>query len=176
LTSQDAVLPRILGIAFGRLDAPVQRLHGAGAARYRGSASVEQGESWLSSLACRVAGLPRSGRELPLELSVEMAAPGEIWTRYFSGSAPMVSRVSEHDGRLIEQLGPARLVFELSEAQGVLHWRGMSLRVFGMPVPRWAFDFRARVSGGQTHYRFSICARMALVGLLIRYEGVLHVP
>jgi hypothetical protein len=175
MSSEGTVLPRILGTAFARLDASVQRLHRAGTMEFRGSAKVERGEGWLPSLVCHLAGLPRNVTGGPLRFTVETEGESEIWTRHFGGSGPMTSRVQYHRGLLRERLGPALLDFELSEAQGVLHWRAAKLRVFGIPVPRRLFDFNAQVRGQGEEYHFAITARLALVGTLIRYEGVLHV-
>lgn len=175
MDTPNAVLPRILGPAFGRLDGPVRKLHRASSAEYRGEASVERGRGWLAALGCSLASLPHNVNAGPLRFSVDTEDDVEIWTRHFNGSSPMVSRVLAHGGLLQEDLGPARLHFELTEAQGALLWRAVKLRVFGIPIPRGAFDFRARVSGHGDLYHFEISAWLALAGLLIRYEGVLHV-
>jgi hypothetical protein len=170
-----ALFPRLLGAAFNRLDAPLQHVHGGVSGAYRGTASVERGEGWLASLACGLARLPCNTPEAPLRFCLRSGGQEELWTRHFSGSRPMVSRVWQEGGHLVERLGPATLHFVLSEADGVLHWHAESLSVMGIPVPRRAFDFQAWVRGRGARYRFEIDARMAVVGRLIRYRGVLDV-
>ena len=165
----------LLGAAFHRLDAPVRRLHGGESGEYRGTASVERGEGWLAALACHIAGLPRSVSDAPLKFLLRSDGQGETWTRCFGGSRPMQSRLWVHEGLLAERLGPATLRFALFEQNGVLHWQAQSLRVFGLPLPRRAFNFQARVRGRGGRYRFEIHARLAFVGRLIRYRGILDV-
>jgi hypothetical protein len=49
------------------------------------------------------------------------------------------------------------------------------MRILGLPLPRAAFDFRARVHGMGGTYHFEVHARIFGIGTLIRYAGVLHV-
>lgn len=170
-----APFPHLLGTAFGRLDTALRAVHGGRSAEYNGSATVERGSGWLAQLACRVAGLPRSVRNAPLRFLLEVDGEGEQWTRFFAGSAPMRSRVWAQGPYLVERLGPSVTRFELTERDGTLLWRSAGLRLLGIPVPRWAFDFQARVRGRGACYRFEIDASLALIGRLIRYQGELHV-
>jgi hypothetical protein len=176
MSNQDAVLPRLLGDAFDRLDLPVRQIHSRASGEYRGTATVERGTSWLAQLACRLARLPKSAIDAPVRFTVDKNSGRETWSRYFSGSGPMVSTVEVAGDLLVEQLGPARLQFQLTEEAGVLLWQAVGLRVFGVPIPRRTYEFEARVRGRGARYRFEIDARMAIMGRLIRYQGVLDVP
>lgn len=169
------LFPTLLGAAFERLDAPVQALHRGVPMEYIGIATVERGSSWLARIACIVAGLPVDVKDAPLRFRLSVDRQGEEWVRFFSGSAPMSSRVWAKDGCLVERLGPSVTRFRLTEQGGVLNWRSVSLHVLRIPIPRWAFEFQARVCARDTRYRFEIDARLALVGTLIRYEGELDV-
>jgi hypothetical protein len=173
--SNSPLFVRLLGDAMDRLDAPVRQLHRGASREYRGSATVERGRGFLVNRFCDWGRLPRSVTDAPLRFRLDVNGESETWTRFFSGSGPMVSRVAAVGGLLRERLGPAQLDFELSERQGVLHWRAVKLRVWGIPVPRVAYDFRARVSGKGAQYRFEIEAHLSWVGLLVRYQGVLDV-
>ena len=175
MMSDANLFERLLGDALQGMNAPVRRLHRGASAEYRGSATVERGRSFLANGFCDWGRLPCSVSDAPLRFRLDVDGESETWTRFFSGSGPMVSRVEASGGLLREQLGPAQLDFELSVRQGVLYWRAVKLRVWGIPVPRAAYDFRARVSGEGTQYRFEIEAHLALVGLLVRYQGVLDV-
>jgi Domain of unknown function (DUF4166) len=173
--SSGILFRQLLGAAFDRLDAPVRAIHEGRGAQYRGSATVERGAGWLAQLACRVAHLPQDVRNAPLSFRLEVQGSTEEWTRCFSGSVPMQSRLSTDGALLVEHLGPAVARFELTERDGALLWQAVSLRVLGIPIPRRAFDFRARVRGRGPWYRFEIDAHLALIGRLIRYQGELHV-
>jgi hypothetical protein len=175
MMSEVTLFARLLGDALQRLNAPVRRLHRGVSAEYRGRATVERGKGILVNRFCDWGHLPRSVSDSPLRFRLEVNGESETWTRFFSGSGPMVSQVEASGGLLRERLGPAQLDFELSERQGVLHWRAVKLHVWRIPVPCSAFNFNARVSGEGTQYRFEIEAHLALVGLLVRYQGVLDV-
>jgi Domain of unknown function (DUF4166) len=175
MNSQNALFERLLGDAFHRLDAPLRVVHQGVGAEYSGAATVERGTGWLARLACRAARLPHSVRNAPLHFRLVVEGESEEWTRYFQGSGPMRSRLRVEAGVLVEQLGPAVARFKLTERDGALLWRAVSLRVLGIPIPGWAFDFQARVRGRGPWYRFEIDAHLALIGRLIRYQGELHV-
>lgn len=170
-----SLFPQLLGEAFARLDAPLRLVHRGSGADLHGIATVERGTGWLAQLACRVARLPRSVRNGPLRFELVVDAESEQWTRYFAGSGPMRSRLRLDGATLVERLGPAVARFELTERDGALLWQAVGLRVLGIPVPGWAFDFQARVRGRGPWYRFEIDAHLALIGRLIRYQGELHV-
>jgi len=72
-------------------------------------------------------------------------------------------------------LGPSVTDFRLTVKEGVLHWEAVRLWVLGVPLPRYAFDMRARVCAHGERYRFQIDARLHLLGALISYEGELDV-
>jgi hypothetical protein len=164
----------LLGTAFEKLDAPVQKVHGGDAGAYQGIASVERGSGWLAWMACIVARLPPTMREAPLQFELRTCGVQEIWTRWFADAPPMSSRLEARDDQLLEHLGPATVQFALQVNGTTLQWEATRLRVFGIPLPRRAFQFNAHIHGDGGQYHFAIEARLAGVGLLIRYEGTLR--
>jgi hypothetical protein len=87
----------------------------------------------------------------------------------------MASRLRADGTHLVEHLGPARVRFALKTEQGSLCWHAIGLKVFGLALPRRAFDLRARVGGKDGQYRFLIEVSVAGLGDLVRYEGTLAV-
>jgi hypothetical protein len=164
----------LLGTAFEKLDAPVQRVHGGNAGTYQGTASVERGAGWVAWMACTVARLPPTMRDAPLRFELRTRGAEEIWTRWFADAPPMSSRLEARDDLLLEHLGPATVQFALQLTGTALKWEATRLRIFGIPLPRRAFQFEALVRGDGGQYRFAIEARLAGAGLLIRYEGTLR--
>ena len=54
-------------------------------------------------------------------------------------------------------------------------WRDLTHAYCPPQLPRFAFELLARISALEGQYHFAIEARVAGLGMLIRYEGVLHV-
>jgi len=169
------LFPGLLGAEFQRLDAPVRELHRGAGGDWRGSASVTRAKGWVAAIACRVAGLPPDMRDAPLRFELRSDARQEIWTRWFGSSTAMSSRLQADGRHLVEHLGPAKVRFALQVEQGSLHWQAVGLKVFGLALPRRAFDLRARIDGKDGQYHFLIEVRVAGLGALIRYEGRLGV-
>jgi hypothetical protein len=168
---------RLVGEGWGSLDEPVRRFHLR--ARGAGTFAVRRGEGRVARVVARLLGLPEGGEEVPLRLSVEPHGGGERWRRNFAGRE-FVTEQGEHAvGLMAERTGPFELLFRLTAEGGALAYRqeGAALRVRSLRVslprlfaPRVEAWERADAGGG---VRVSVCVTAPLVGLLIRYEGLL---
>jgi hypothetical protein len=169
---------RLVGEGWDGLDEPVRRLHLR--ARGAGLFAVRRGEGRVARVVARLMGLPRGGEAVPLVLSVEPHGGGERWRRNFDGKE-FVTEQSEHAGALLrERTGPFELLFRLHVEGGALAYRqeGAALRVGSLRVkmPRLLaprVEARERAAGGG-RVRVSVCVTAPLVGLLIRYEGLVR--
>ena len=96
----------------------------------------------------------------------------ETWQRDFGG-APMVSRLREWNGRLVERLGLVEFVFSLGAHDGEILWATTGVRLFGViPLPSsWFARVRCRERERNGRYEFLVEAALPLIGPLIRYEG-----
>lgn len=166
---------RVLADRFDALPGRVRELHDvARATRWAGRADVERSDSLAGRLVVAFAGLPAAGRDQPLTVTFAPAGGQEIWTRTFSGRV-FRSVQGENWGRLWEQVGPARLTFDVLVGPEGLSLRIGSLRVLGVPVPARLLptaETREWEDGGR--YHFSVVARAPLIGLLVRYQGWLE--
>jgi hypothetical protein len=168
---------RLVGDGWGGLDEPVRRLHLR--ARGAGVFAVRRGEGRVARVVARLLGLPRSGEEVPLLLSVEPHGGGERWRRNFAGRE-FVTEQSEHAGALLlERTGPFELLFRLTAEGGALAYRqeGAALRVRSLRVrlPRMlapSVEAVERADAGGV--RVSVCVTAPVAGLLIRYEGTVR--
>ena len=166
---------RLVGEGWGGLDERVRRFHlcRSGAGMF----AVRRGDGRIARVVARLMGLPVGGEAVPLLLSVEPHDSGERWRRTFDGKE-FVTEQSEDAARLLaERMGPFELLFRLSVEEGALAYRheGALLRVRRLRVrlprllaPRVEAWERADESG----VRVSVCVTAPLVGLLIRYEGL----
>jgi hypothetical protein len=169
---------RLVGEGWGGLDEPVRRFHLRGSGT--GVFAVRRGRGRIARLVARLMGLPSGGEDVPLLLSVEPLGEGERWRRTFAGK-DFVTVQNEHAARLLaERTGPFELLFRLKVEEGALAYRhaGAALRAgrlrFNLPrilaphVEAWE---RADEGGD---VRVSVCVTAPLVGLLIRYEGLVR--
>lgn len=169
---------RLVGDDWNVLDEPVRRLHLR--ARGAGLFAVRRGESRLARVVAHLLGLPGGGAAVPLLLSVEPHEGGERWRRTFAGQ-DFVTLQSEHAGPLLlERNGPFEMLFRLSVEDGALVYRQeraalrvgvLKVRLPRLLAPRVEAWERAEKDGG---VRVSVCVTSPLVGLLIRYEGLVR--
>ena len=170
---QPTLFQQALGAAFFNLPAPVRRLHALrGTACYAGIASVERGRNPLARLCARVAGLPGAMQDVPITVDFSADARGETWRRDFGGTR-MQSRLAFKDGLLRERIGPLQFRHALLANGGAIWWRVAGVRLFGvLPLPaRWFRGVRCCEQGDDARYRFTVEARMPVIGQVIRYEG-----
>lgn len=166
---------RVLGDRFETLPERVRALHSVTqTTSWSGRADVERGPSLPARLLAAIAGLPLAGRDQPLTVTFTPDNGEEIWTRTFARHV-FRSVQGEADGRLWEQVGPARLAFELTAGPNGLSLKISGLRVLGVPVAGWLLPTavtREWEEGGR--YRFSVAVHVPLIGLLVRYDGWLE--
>lgn len=184
-TSQDeiglgtAVFERALGEAdFMALPAAIRAFHEAIAPpAWQGRAEVERGGGRAARLLCRLFGLPETGRDLPLTVSVERgeeaASSYELWTRNFAGRRFSSRLDLDRRGELCERCGPFR--FRLSPEAGpsglALPIAGWSL--FRLPLPRMLMpraEAREQVDE-DGRFRFDVRLTLPFFGLLAHYRG-----
>lgn len=165
----------LLGAQFDALPEAVRAVHsGEASTMLTGRCDVERGASRLSALIGLVAGLPKAGRDVPLRVRIERDAARECWTREFAGR-PMRSVLCAREGVLEERLGPGTFRFALERFPGGLRWRLVGARILGVPMPlAWFAGVEARESAEDGAYRFDVCARLPVAGLLVRYRGALE--
>jgi hypothetical protein len=169
------LMPDLLGTAFETLDAPLHAVHRGTGGEWSGTATVRRGRNPLARLACRIAGLPAPMQQAPITVRIDVTGARECWTRRFGTAGPMSSRLWQHGSLLFEQLGPVRTGVQLAVQKGELQWRGMTMSILGVPLPRWAFEVTARICAADAAYRFEVTVWLAAIGELIHYEGQLDV-
>jgi hypothetical protein len=162
------------------LPAPVQAFHRAESpAVWTGAADIEAGRGLLARLIGRLIGLPTSGRDVPVVVSVERVgrrdgrAPDEIWTRNFGGKR-LTSRLSIGPrGGLTERFGSISFRLMLDARREGLVWSLTGWRCCGVPMPRWLAprsDAREFASD-DGRFRFDVRVTVPLVGDLVHYCG-----
>ena len=174
---------RLVGAGWGELDEAVRRFHPRGAGvRAAGTFKVRRGEGRFVSLLARLLNLPESGEAVPLLLRVTPHDGGERWRRSFAGR-DFTTEQREGAGLLLaERAGPVEMLFRLTAEGGALVYRqaGVALRLGGLSVrlPRrlaTRVEASERAAEGGRGVRVSVCVTAPLVGLVIRYEGLIMI-
>ena len=167
----------LMGAAFARLAAPVQRFHRLqGKVVLTGEVDIEGPRHFATKLLAWALGAPRRSQHGPLRFELDADAEREIWTRHFP-TRTMRSVLCKTSRGLTEKLGMATLTFELRERDGILSMHLQRFHVLGLPMPRWLMPtVRAEESGQGDRFVFDVEAGMPLLGRVSRYRGFLMVP
>lgn len=157
------------------LPARVRALHAReGLRRYRGQAEVTRGSGTVSRFCAWVADLPPAWHGA-VDVEIDASDGIEAWTRRF-GAHVMRSRLRARSGLLCERLGLMRFGFRLGVDGGAVTWRVERAWALGIPLPRaWFSGVRAREYEADGHYRFEVSAALPAAGLVVAYQGWLHV-
>ena len=170
----------ILGGDFARLAEPVRRLHSLDReATTSGLSDITVDRGFLPWLICLLAGLPRSGRDVPVSVRFVPDGKGrEHWYRRFAErryDSEMRAAESASPPLLIEQFGPFGLYFRLTRRGETIDWTLVKWRMLGVPMPRWTMPTVAcNESGDGDRFVFDIDAIFPIAGHVIHYRGWLR--
>ncbi|HEY5802459.1 MAG TPA: DUF4166 domain-containing protein [Lysobacter sp.] len=169
------------GAGFAQLHPLLQSLHLHGG-RLSGQATLRFGSGLAGVLGRRMArrlGVPIQAGPHRLEVEIGHDCGTLQWNRCFDGSHWVRSSFhpSGHwpDGVWLERTGPIELALAVEVVDGGWHWRTVSLRVHGLPVPRWLVP-RSTAYKHIEHdrYRFHVGFGMPLLGEVFSYSGLLR--
>ena len=133
------LLPEVLGETYQQLPKEIQALH-AGDSVYEaeGSCEVFGASNFLTAMAAKLGGMPPSGVDVPVRLSIQPQGSSEIWSRKFGDVllATTQKLYGSDKNQLIEFLGPGGIVLNVEASQKGLFLNSCGLRLFGViPVP-----------------------------------------
>ena len=162
----------ILLSEFDAVAPAVQHFHHAFGTVFAGEAEITGATNRLARMARLIAGLPRPGRFVPVQVTVTAAPDGHRWVRDFAGRK-FVSRFVAADGLLQEHTGALRFAFHLFVRDGRIMMAFRRWWLWGVPLPA-AFGPRVVASEGedaQGRYRFDVRVALPLIGELVAYRG-----
>lgn len=173
--SAQTLYEKVMGEAFGRLSAPIRQFHRhSGFHQFFGWVEVDAPTSVAAALIARCLGTPLRASKGPIRFELEARPDSETWNRFFP-SRFMSSRLVEREGRVVENLGVARLTFRLLEQDGELEMRLERMHFFGIPCPTWLMpQVTAKEVGVAENLHFHVQASMPLIGTVTRYRGYLE--
>jgi hypothetical protein len=175
--SAPSLYARLLGPAFERLPPALQSIHDARRVkRYSGRGKVRRGAGLIARIIGRFAGLPASGADIPIEVTINATRDGEDWIRKF-GTQRMQSRLTDRKQRLEERLGLMVLTFDLSVQQERIVWSLHGARLALLPLPlTWLLSCAASEGIDDGRYDFDVSAHVRGIGLIVHYKGWLVEP
>ena len=168
---------RLIGEAFDHLPAAVRQVHSPnGTLRTAGRAEVVGAGTPAARLLCLLAGLPRPGRDVPVEVTFTPVGRAEHWRRRFSSrryASIMTAGDGADAGRLIEHFTPLfALVFRLEARADGLHWQVERWRFVGLPLPAWTTPRIHAVEADQDgRFVFDVRVAFPLIGPVVDYRG-----
>ena len=175
--SVGSLYQRVMGPEFLQLPAAVQQFHTLqGNSELNGWVEVQAPGTFVARCLARCLGAPLTDEQGPLRFELETDGDSERWVRHFPRKT-MQSRLGGVSGRIVEQLGSARLTFALRATPETLQMKLVSLQFLGLPCPRWLLPaVVAEESAGLGRLHFRVRASMRLVGVVASYRGYLDLP
>jgi hypothetical protein len=171
---------RILGDAWHELPEPLRRMHDCKRPTAAvGKADICRGHNPLARLIAWVVGFPKSGRQVPVQVTFIPEARGERWTRTF-GSQSFTSVQTEGRGKsrhlLAERFGPLTFDLALVVEGSKLCFVVRRWSLWGLPLPPslapGGDSFEVVVDG---RFNFDVEIRQRFIGLIVGYRGWLEV-
>ncbi len=167
---------RVLGDAWPALPEALRLMHDPGRDLTAvGAADVERGTGLLSQAIAELFGLPRGGRNIPVEVSFQARDQGETWRRSFADRS-FQSVQSAGRGRdealLCERFGPLTVGLALLPDEGKLRLVVRQWNVLGLPLPAsWAPRADDWESAEDGRFNFHVRLSHPLTGLIVSYRG-----
>ncbi len=168
---------QLLAAGFAQLPEPVRQLHGLAAdTRTAGRAEIVTAPGLLPWLMCRLAGLPRAGRDVPVTVSFQIdGRGGEYWRRRFAGrryASSFRAGGNRSEALLVERFFPFIFDHRLTPSEKGLAWRVVGWRFLGVKLPGWSVPtINCFESGEDERFVFDIDVVFPLIGPVIHYRG-----
>lgn len=174
--STASMYERAMGESFDRLPPAVRRFHRlVGSQELHGWVDTDAPSTLGARLLARCLGTPLRATSGPIRFELKAAPEVETWTRHFPAQR-MTSKMRLEVRSIVEQLGAARLTFDLCEADGRLEMRLQGLHFLGVPCPRWLLPrVIAEETGQGDSLHFRVQASLPIIGTVTSYRGHLTV-
>lgn len=162
------LVERVMGAAFGQLDAEVQALH-------RGSGIRSGRIDVHTAPLARLFGFPPSAKGAMLWFAVREEDGNAIWMRQIN-DRELRSELSAAGPHLAERMSGMTVISEPVCEAGALVLCPLAMRAFDIPLPQALWPkVTMREWGEDGRYRFRVEIRAPLTrGRLLAYEGWLN--
>jgi hypothetical protein len=175
--SARSLYQQVMGADFLLLPIPLQQFHALqGTHVLSGWVEVRAPASFAAQILARCLGAPLDAQRGSIRFELESSSTSEHWIRHFPGKT-MESRLRQISGRIVENLGAARLTFALRASTEKLEMQLVRLHFLGVPCPRWLLPSvvaEETASIGRLHFR--VQASLPFIGVVAQYQGHLGLP
>jgi hypothetical protein len=178
LTGRVPLFQRILGNSWERLAPAIRELHSVtSTASFAGRCSVVRGRNVLAWIIATVIGFPQAGQDQDIHVQLVVQGTGERWTRStgrrsFSSTQRPGRGASKHLVR--EAFGPICIDMALVVEGCNLRYIARRWSAFGVPMPLFLGPRTNTVESVMNgKFKFDVEIRLPLIGLVVRYVGVL---
>ncbi len=163
---------QVLGEAFTRLPAAVQRFHRlSGHQTLSGWVETRPPGSVLARLLAICLGTPQQATSGAIRFELLASPEQETWTRHFPLKT-MRSRFRRIGSLVEERLGASTLRFKLHATGTGLAMELTGMRFLGVPCPRWLQPtVVAKEHGDADRLHFEVSAALPLIGTVANYRG-----
>ncbi len=173
-------VPAWFGTRFGQLHPLLQTLHQHGGT-LRGTVQLGMADGWSGRLARWVArrqGWPPEPGSYGFEVVITHQDGYLHWQRCFERQKPLLSLFKPvgnmADGWWEEQTGAFTLRLQVDTDDGGWHWRCLSMRFHGWPLPQWLFPrLQAYKKIEDGRYRFHVGFAWPWGATFLSYAGLL---
>jgi hypothetical protein len=169
---------RILGQAWAQLASEIRQLHSVTAASsFVGRCTVDRGRNPLAWLIATAVGFPKAGADQSISVQLTREGDGERWVRT-SGGSTFSSIQMPGRGRsewlVRERFGPVSVDMALVVDGQTLHYIVRRWALFGISLPLFLGPRSTAVeSVMEGKFCFDVTLSHPLIGLIVRYRGVL---
>ena len=168
---------KVMGARYADLLPAVQALHRTGMGRrFEGRAMVTRGKNPLSHIVAAVMGFPKSGKDVPVTVTIQPHFNGETWVRQF-GESKFESTHRIGMGRwarhITESFGPMSVHMAILEDEGRMRMVTQGWSLLGIPLPKFLRPggdvFETQDADGR--FVFHVDLKAPIFGRLCKYEG-----
>lgn len=167
------IISKKMGASYDRLSPVIREVH-SGKKVIEGVIRVERG-GLLADAICALFRFPKQNHKCSLRVECHHSSNRILWVRNFDGLILRSNFISSGD-LLCEQMGPLRMFFYPVENDGVLEYRFLKTKFFGIPLPKiFSPKIYAREYEVDGVYCFSVKVSVFAVGKVLAYGGSMEV-
>ena len=172
----NALFQSALKDEYAHLPKPLQDAHLVTSYKtLAGTVDVQRGKNPLANLIALLFGFPKTQKDAPIKVSMDLQGEKEIWTRTIGKSA-FKSVLSEGQNRneIFERFGPVKFKIKLLHRDGRLHYGLDIARFLGIPLPKFLTPNSETYEWSRDgKFKFHVDISLPLLGRLIQYKGTL---
>ncbi|MDE1461407.1 DUF4166 domain-containing protein [Spartinivicinus poritis] len=170
---QKNIIHKHLGESFKDLPPLLQQAH-SGDIYLQGSVTVKRG-NLLANFLANIIKMPPANSNCNLKVYGSHNEDIMKWQRHFENHI-MESSFKLQGDYLIENLGPIKLLLKLNVTNNKLIYNVVKTSIFGINIPK---PLQPKLTAFEMEYnglyRFHVSICLPIIGLLIGYNGDLHI-